>query len=89
MAETTGQYVTDKYWIFLEKLRRIGLVNAYCASPYLQVQFGISTTEANAILNEWTENYNPEDYPPETMEDVAEIKAILKELKEKGLGKLG
>ena len=52
----------NKYWIFLDKLRRSGATNMYGASPYLERRFGVSSKEAINILADWMENYNPDDY---------------------------
>ena len=57
MAKTTNEY-----WIYLENLRRSGIVNMFGAAPYLEADFGISHQEANKILANWMNNYNPEDY---------------------------
>ena len=57
MAKTTNEY-----WIFLEKLRRSGEVNMFGSAPYLQEAFGLSGMEARAIVSEWMQNYNPNDY---------------------------
>ena len=57
--------VTNKYWIYLEKLRRSGEINMFGAVPYLVRDFGISRQEARDILREWMENYNREDYEEE------------------------
>ena len=57
MAKTT-----NKYWLFLEELRRSGVVNMYGAAPYLQEAFYISRNEAVEILIDWMENYRREDY---------------------------
>lgn len=53
---------TNKYWIYLEGLRRTGLVNMYGAGVYLQNDFDLSKTEAREILLDWMKNYNPDDY---------------------------
>lgn len=52
----------NKYWIYLEMLRRSGVTNMYGAAPYLQKEFNISKQEAVKILADWMKNYNPEDY---------------------------
>lgn len=52
----------NKYWIYLEDLRRSGAVNMYGATPFLANAFGLTTTEARKILIEWMNNYNKEDY---------------------------
>lgn len=57
MAKTT-----NKYWIYLEKLRRSGDTNMFGATPYLMAEFGLSRQEAIKILSDWMKNYNPDDY---------------------------
>ena len=52
----------NKYWIYLEMLRRSGVTNMYGAASYLQKEFNISKQEAIKILADWMKNYNPEDY---------------------------
>ena len=52
----------NKYWIFLEKLRRSGVTNMYGAAPYLQAEFDVSNREAIKILADWMRNYNSADY---------------------------
>ena len=56
---------TNKYWIYLEELRKSGVVNMYGATPYLEGQFGLSHDEARKILADWMRNYNPKDYEEE------------------------
>ena len=53
---------TNKYWIYLENLRRSGVTNMYGAAPYLMEEFDIGYHEAQSILADWMKNYNPEDY---------------------------
>ena len=53
---------TNKYWIYLEKLRRTGLVNMFGASAYLENDFDLSHSEAVMILADWMKNYKREDY---------------------------
>ena len=53
---------TNKYWIYLEKLRRSGVTNMFGAVPYLVEEFGISRNEARKILSDWMKNYDPDDY---------------------------
>lgn len=53
---------TNKYWIYLERLRRSGIVNMFGATPYLAAAFGLSKDEARAILSDWMQKYNPKDY---------------------------
>lgn len=52
----------NKYWIFLEELRKSGVTNMYGAAPYLQDEFGLSRREAREILADWMQNYDPKDY---------------------------
>lgn len=57
MAKTT-----NKYWLYLEALRRSGITNMWGAAPYLQEEFDLSYEEAVKILGDWIKNYNREDY---------------------------
>ena len=52
----------SEYWIFLEKLRRSGVVNMYGAVPYLEARFGIAKDEASKVLIDWMKHYDPDDY---------------------------
>lgn len=52
----------NKYWIFLENLRRSGKTNMFGASPYLMVEFGLTHKEAFEILMDWMKNYKGADY---------------------------
>lgn len=52
----------NKYWIFLEQLRRSGVVNMFGAGPYLEQHFDLDENQARKILAEWMKNYNPDDY---------------------------
>ena len=52
----------NKYWIYLEELRRSGITNMFGAVPYLVNEFDLTQLEASAILSDWMRNYNPEDY---------------------------
>lgn len=52
----------NKYWIYLENLRRSGVTNMYGAAPYLQEAFGLSRSDAIVVLAEWMRNYNRADY---------------------------
>ena len=53
---------TNKYWIYLEELRRSGVTNMYGAVPYLMGEFDLDRREARDILAEWMKKYNPDDY---------------------------
>lgn len=57
MAKTT-----NKYWIYLEDLRRSGVTNMFGAAPYLMSEFDLNKEEANKILTDWMRNYNRDDY---------------------------
>ena len=61
---------TNKYYIYLEWLRRSGITNMFGATPYLQEAFNLSRSQAKSILLEWMQNYNPDDYEENiTIED--------------------
>ena len=54
---------TNRYWIFLEDLRRSGVTNMFGAVPYLMRAFdGLTEKKAKEILKDWMKNYNREDY---------------------------
>lgn len=55
----------NKYWIYLEALRKSGVINMYGAAPYLMSEFAIDKHEAYEILKNWMNNYNPNDYADE------------------------
>lgn len=52
----------NKYWLFLEKLRESGVTNMFGAAPFLQMEFGMSYNNAKAVLIDWMNKYNPDDY---------------------------
>ena len=64
----------NKYFIFLEKLRRSGITNMFGAGPYLYSNFPEidSLSYANKILVDWMNSYNDFDYrsiPDEELEE--------------------
>ena len=52
----------NKYWIFLESLRRSGIVNMFGSAPYVQEAFGVSQKKAVDIVSDWMKKYNRADY---------------------------
>ena len=52
----------NKFWIFLEELRKSGETNMYGAAPYLMREFKISYHEAVLILVDWMQHYDRNDY---------------------------
>ena len=52
----------NKYWIYLENLRKSGVTNMFGSAPYLEKFFGISRRSAISIVADWMKNYNPDDY---------------------------
>ena len=52
----------NRYWIFLEVLRRSGAINMFEAAPYIKKRFGVSSREARIILADWMVHYDPKDY---------------------------
>lgn len=52
----------NKYWLYLEKLRRSGACNMWEATPYLMNEFKLEKDEAIDILADWISNYNEDDY---------------------------
>ena len=53
---------TNKYWIYLEELRRSDVTNMYGAAPYLMAAFGMEKDDAVKVLSDWMRNYNRADY---------------------------
>ena len=52
----------NKHWIYLERLRRSGVVNMYGAAPYVENEFDVSSKEAVKIVSDWMRNYKRSDY---------------------------
>lgn len=52
----------NEHWIYLERLRRSGVVNMYGAAPYVENEFDVSHEEARAIVADWMRNYKRSDY---------------------------
>lgn len=52
----------NKHWLYLEWLRRTGVVNMHGATPYLRGVFMLSQEEAIKVLSDWMRNYKKEDY---------------------------
>ncbi len=52
----------NKYYLFLERLRRSGKTNMYGAGQYLMQEFDLDMEAAREILIDWMKNYNQEDY---------------------------
>ncbi len=48
----------EKYYIFLEALRRTGVCNMYGASIYLEEVFQISNELSKKVLANWMSNYS-------------------------------
>lgn len=47
-----------KHYLFLENLRRSGIINMFGAVPYLMDQFNIDKNLATIILSNWMNNYS-------------------------------
>lgn len=59
----------NQYWLYLEDLRKSGITNMYGAAPYLAAEFKIPMHTARAILLDWMNNYDPENYRDYEAED--------------------
>ena len=46
---------TDK---FLDELRESGVTNMFGAGPYLSEEFGLSRSEARAVVTAWMQNFS-------------------------------
>lgn len=49
-------------YVYLERLRRSGIVNMFGAGAYLARKFGLEMQEANKVLFAWMDSYNRADY---------------------------
>lgn len=47
----------EKYFKYLERLRKSGVTNMFGATPYLMKEFDLEEQEAKKILLFWMENY--------------------------------
>lgn len=47
----------EDYYLYLEDLRCLGVINMYGATPYLQAEFGLTEEFARKILINWMHNY--------------------------------
>lgn len=54
------EYVRDEHLEFLDKLREKGLV-MFAAGPYLEDEFGLSSTDAYLILVYWLATFGKEN----------------------------
>lgn len=52
----------DIYFEYLDDLRDSGATNMYGAVPYLVEKFGLSMSEATAVLVQWMESYPNKHY---------------------------
>ena len=50
--------MTDEHYEYLMELRDSGVTNMFGAAPYLQEVFGLSRSEARAVLLEWMESFS-------------------------------
>lgn len=60
---------SNKYWVYLEKLRRSGITNMFGASPYIMEEFNVDYNTAKNILIDWMKNYSRDDYDDLEYED--------------------
>ena len=48
----------EKYFEWLDDLRRSGITNMFGARPYLQNEFGFDQKEATAVLSLWMKTFS-------------------------------
>lgn len=58
MSDNSIKESWEKYYIFLEALRRTGVCNMYGASIYLEEVFQISKELSKKVLASWMDNYS-------------------------------
>ena len=63
----------NKYWIWLEHLRRSGKINMFGACPLLQEAFNLDKHTARNILADWMNNYDANDYEKEENNGSCEV----------------
>jgi hypothetical protein len=49
---------TEAHLIWLDDLRESGATNMFGAAPFLAEAFGLTTTEARGILQEWMTSFS-------------------------------
>jgi len=47
----------EKYFDYLMALRDSGKVNMFGAAPYLQKEFGLSSSQARDVLSKWMSSF--------------------------------
>ena len=52
----------NKYWLYLEQLRKSGRTNMYASASYLRDEFHLTDEESVNIVSDWMDKYNPDDY---------------------------
>lgn len=50
--------VTDEMLEYLDELRESGAINMFGAAPYVQREFGLSITDARAVLSYWMRTFS-------------------------------
>lgn len=48
----------EKYFVYLDKLRKSGKTNMFGAGPYLASEFSLEKAEARAIVIEWMRTFD-------------------------------
>ena len=54
---TKPELLEQRHLEFLNTIREIGKINMFCASPSLEQVFGLSKTDARAVLAYWMETF--------------------------------
>jgi hypothetical protein len=49
-----------EYYSYLNVLRDSGVTNMFCASPYLEEEFGLSRRESKTVLLSWMNSFSAE-----------------------------
>ncbi len=58
---TRPELVTDGHLLYLDILRKSGVVNMCGAGAYVEKAYGLSWTDARTILTYWIESYGNEN----------------------------
>lgn len=52
------EFVTEEHLVYLDDLRKSGVVNMFGADQYLRDEFGFTKQNASAILKYWMETFS-------------------------------
>jgi len=54
-------FVTDEHLEYLDELRESGLTNMFGATPFLRMEFDLTSNDAVAVLRYWINTFGRDD----------------------------